>query len=89
MNNTKAITLSCLFSKEIVNTCTGERLGYICDAEVDMECGMIKCFCTVKRCKGIFTFKKETRKFSLDDIVRIGDDIILVDNCVCCVKNKA
>lgn len=86
-NKSKCITLKMLFNKEVVNTQSGERLGYIDDADIDMECGLIKCFYVTSHCPP-FSKKKERRKFSFDDIAKIGNDIILVKTCFNAPKNN-
>ena len=78
----KTITLKSLFSKEVINTATGERLGYIDDGEMDVECGEIRCFFITASCKNLFSKKKEIIRFAYDDIIRIGNDIILIKSCV-------
>lgn len=81
---TRCTTISDLFSKEVINTCTGERLGYVCDAEVDVECGVIRFFCLPVPCKNPFAKNREIRKFAFDDIVKIGGDTILVKSTFPC-----
>lgn len=68
--------LSELQQKEIVNIYNGKRIGTIVDAIVD-EKGYIK---------NLILEEKRTRKFSREEyniswnqIIKIGDDIILVD----------
>lgn len=87
-NRVKCITLKSLFSKEVINTVTGERLGYIDDGEIDMECGEIKCFFITSHCGNVFSKKKEIRKFSFEDITKIGSDIILIRSCSNIQRNK-
>ena len=66
--------------KEVVDVPTGLRLGYVCDAEVDRAEGKIISLITPGRAKWFGLFGRE------DDyilpwscIVRIGEDIILVE----------
>lgn len=83
------VTFRCLEKKEVVNTSTGERLGYICDAEIDMKCGEIKYFIIPVQ-KDPFSFKThEWRKFAFSDITKIGDDIILVSRTYPCVRKNS
>ncbi len=80
-------TFRSLEKKEVVNCTTGERLGYICDAEINMECGEIKYF-IVPIQKDTFSFKaKEWRKFAFSDISKIGDDIILITRAIPCTPH--
>ncbi len=86
-NRYRCITLKALFAKEVVNTVTGERLGYIDDAEIETEHGVIKYFCVSNPCKNLFSKRREVRKFAYDDIVKIGNDIILIKSCFNVPKN--
>ena len=77
-----------LEKKEVVNTETGERLGCISDAEIDLDCGQIKYF-IVPVCHNAFSLKpSEKRKFSFSDITKIGDDIILIKKSYPCIIHK-
>ncbi len=77
-----------LEKKEVVNTSTGERLGYICDAEIDLDCGQIKYF-IVPVSHTSFSLKPcERRKFAFSDIEKIGDDIILISRSYPCIVKK-
>lgn len=90
MNDSKSrcLTLKELFSREVINVVTGERLGYVCDAEVDMSCGEIRYFFISCGCKGIVQKRHEIRKFSFDDITKVGDEVILIKNCIVLPKVK-
>lgn len=77
----KTTTLKALFSKEVINTATGERLGYVDDGELNIECGEINCLFITEYCRNPFSKKKEVISFAYDDIVRIGNDIILIKSC--------
>jgi len=86
--NISFTTFRCLEKKEVVNCTTGERLGYICDAEIDMACGEIKYF-IVPVSKDTFSFKaREWRKFAFSDISKIGDDIILITHATVCTPHS-
>ena len=80
----RCLTVCELFSKEVINTSTGERLGFITDAEIDIECGKIRFFCVPVPCKNPFSRSKEIRKFAFDDILKIGNDTILVKSTFPC-----
>ena len=83
------VNFRCLEKKEVVNTSTGERLGYICDAELDMQKGEIKYF-IVPIQKDPFSMKpQEWKKFSFEDITQIGDDLILISRAYPCVRRPA
>lgn len=68
--------LSDLQLKEIVNIYNGKRIGVIVDAIVD-EKGFIKTLVLEEK-KGR-KFTREEYNVSWSQIVKIGDDIILVD----------
>jgi len=65
-------------SKEVINILTGERLGYVCDLEIDECCGKI--LAIVVPCKGRFlSFSKNDRLvISWECITKISCDVILV-----------
>lgn len=91
----RCITLKALLSKEVINTVTGERLGYIDDADIEIESGRIRCFCITSQCRNPFSKKRDVKKFSYEDITKIGGDIILIKSCFdvpkstknCCKKS--
>ena len=86
---TRCLTIGELFSKEVINTSTGERLGFITDGEIDAERGIIRFLCVPVPCRSPFPRTKEIKKFAYDDIVRIGSDTILIKSaCTCTVKPK-
>ncbi len=86
---TRCLTISELFSKEVINTATGERLGFVTDGEIDAERGIIRFLCVPVPCKSPFAKTREIKKFCYDDIVRIGSDTILIKSaCTCTVKPK-
>ena len=82
-------SFKCLTKKEVVNCSTGERLGYITDAEFDTCTGEIKYFIATSE-KDPFGIKgREMRRFAFCDISRIGDDIIIVNRASICVKQSS
>ena len=68
--------LSDLQSKEIVNIVSGKRIGIIIDVIVD-EKGYIKTLILEEK-RG-HKFSREEYNVSWSQIVKIGDDIILID----------
>ena len=66
--------------KEIINICTGHRLGYVCDVEIDMSCGKLLALIVPGRCRffGLFG-REEDYIIPFENISRIGDDIILAE----------
>ncbi len=66
--------------KEVIDVCTGVRLGFPCDVEIDIETGHMVAIVVPGACKYLGMFGRE------EDIVipwncirRIGDDLILVE----------
>ncbi len=66
--------------KEVINISDGRRLGFVSDVEIDLEAGKIEAIILagVGRLFGILG-KESEFIIPWDKIVRIGEDIILVD----------
>ena len=63
---------------EVINLCGGERLGYTCDFEVDLDCGQILSLIIPVDC-GFTPFgKKEEYVIPWGRVECIGEDAILV-----------
>ena len=63
---------------EVINLCGGERLGYACDFEIDLDCGQILSIIIPVEC-GFSPFsKKEEYIIPWCKIECIGEDAILV-----------
>ena len=72
--------LSELRCKEIINIATGQRLGYVCDADIDMPEGILKALIVPGPCRFFGLLGREDDYFlPFDCIVKIGSDIILID----------
>ena len=71
-----------LLDKEVINVRDGERLGYVCDVSVDVACGTIGEI-IVPCCTTFVKFFKPKRRYYIRwcNVVRVGNDIILVDVC--------
>lgn len=67
-----------LRQKEVINLCDGRRLGCVCDAILD-KCGHIEA--VVVPGQGGFVLFKGNKEIIIPwcKIVRLGDDVILVD----------
>ena len=66
--------------KEVINICSGFRLGFVCDVIVNTATGQVLAIVVPGRCRFLGLFGRE------DDYVvpwecirRIGDDIILIE----------
>ena len=67
-----------LREKDVINICDGRRLGFICDFEIDADCGRIS---AVFVCERFFSISggKNQIKICWDKIKCIGEDTVLVD----------
>ena len=66
--------------KEVINVKDGCRFGFICDVEIDVECGAVISIIVPGpgRVFGVFGRDQEY-KIPWDKICQFGDDIVLVD----------
>ena len=81
--------LSELRSKEIINIASGQRLGYVCDAELEMPAGILKSLMVPGPCRFFGLFGREPDFLvPLSSITKIGRDIILVDIPGQCGRSK-
>lgn len=74
-----------LREKDVINTCGGRRLGFICDYQIDADCGKICAVFVTDQMFGTFCCKN-TIRIPWEKIVCIGEDTILVEmpeNCRC------
>lgn len=72
-------TFTDLRNREVINTATGGRIGYIDDLEIDTESGTIlsMIICGRPRMMGLLG-KDDDVIISCSDIVKIGVDTVLV-----------
>lgn len=69
-----------LRQKEVINVTTAERLGYVCDVEIDFNTGSIASIIVPGKPKILGVIgKKEDYVIPWDKIVRVGDDVVLVE----------
>ena len=89
----RKISTEALRELEVINLCGGERLGYPCEFEFDVECGKLISM-IVKDREGIALFsKKDEYIIPWCKIECIGEDAILVrvtadelSSCLCDTK---
>lgn len=74
----KIISASELEEREVINLCTGEKLGFICDFEFDIEIGCIISVSVLAKNEIPFFRKKEEYIIPWKRIECIGEDTVLV-----------
>ena len=69
--------------KEVVNICDGMKVGFVCDLEIDERSGRI-CSIIIPAGGKFMSFLCVNSVYVIpwEKIVRIGDDIILIDVCL-------
>lgn len=72
------MTFLALRSKEVINIADGSRLGYVCDMEIDVECGKICALILPAPTKLFSRARPRDRRIPWSQITKIGDDFILV-----------
>lgn len=70
-----------LKTKEVINVSDGARLGFVSDVEIDLESGRLTALVVpgAYRLMG-FLGKEEDIIIKWENIKKIGDDIIIIDN---------
>ncbi|MGN1345491.1 MAG: YlmC/YmxH family sporulation protein [Eubacteriales bacterium] len=81
-----------LREKDVINTCGGRRLGFICDYQIDVDCGKICAIFVTDQLFGMFCCKNAL-KIPWDKIICIGEDAVLVQvpeefRCEPCEEKK-
>lgn len=74
----RIISASELEKREVINLCTGEKLGFICDFEIDIDTGCIISVSILVKCEIPFFRKKEEYVIPWRRIECIGEDTVLV-----------
>ena len=75
--------------KEIINIASGQRLGFVCDADIEMPAGILKALIVPGPCRFFGLFGREPDYLvPLSCITKIGRDIILVDIPGQCGRSK-
>ena len=72
------ISASELREKDVINTCGGRRLGFICDYQIDTECGKITAIFVTEQLFGMFGGRNAV-KIPWEKVVCIGADTVLVE----------
>lgn len=74
----RKLTTADLREMEVINLCGGERLGYPCDFELDIDCATILSIIVPKQSSFSLFSKKEVYIIPWCNIECIGEDAILV-----------
>ncbi len=66
--------------KDVIDITRGKKIGYIDDVEMELDKGRIKAFIIPSHQNRIISFfsKKHDIIINWDDIVKIGEDVVLV-----------
>lgn len=66
--------------KEIINICSGHRLGYVSDAELDLPSGSLKALIVPGPARFFGLFGREPDfLIPMECVTKLGQDIILVE----------
>ena len=91
----RIISASELEKREVINLCTGEKLGFICDFEFDIDIGCIISVSVLRRGEIPFVRKREEYIIPWKRIECIGEDTVLVkldktqkNDCSCYTQSK-
>ena len=91
----RLINTSELSEREVINLCGGERLGFPCDFEIDLDCEKIISLTVPSQSSPLSFFpKREEYVIPWSKVECIGEDAILVRiptnelSCYECVKSK-
>ena len=71
-------TLESLKEREVINVCDGRRLGYVCNAQLDLCTGRLTAIIVPGECNFLGISKGDDIIIPWDCIERLGRDIILV-----------
>ncbi len=69
-----------LCNKDVICVENGSRIGFVCDAEIDICNGRMTALLISPPSNGIFARKSECFRVCWGDIVVIGDETVLVKN---------
>ena len=79
-----------LRKKEVINACSGCRIGFVDDLEIDTKCARVVGLIVYGRPRFFGLFGKSDDYYILWDKIRlIGEDAILVENSVQKMPKKA
>jgi len=70
--------LSDLQNKDLINIIDGKKIGSIIDASFNVESGLIEKL-MIEPSKSLFSLKSNILEIKFSDIVKIGEDVILIN----------
>lgn len=74
------LRISDLRAREVINVIDGRRLGFIGDLDIDLESGRVRAIVVPGQGKLLGLFGRDNDVYiPWDKIVKIGEDVILVD----------
>jgi len=72
------MNLSDLQNKDLINIIDGKKIGSIIDASFNVESGLIEKL-MIEPSKSLFSLKSNILEIKFSDIVKIGEDVILIN----------
>lgn len=72
------MNLSDLQNKDLINIIDGKKVGSIIDARFNVESGLIEKL-MIEPSKSLFSLKNNVLEIKYSDIVKIGEDVILIN----------
>lgn len=74
-----------LKAKEVICVSDGAKLGFVSDVEIDLESGRLVSVIVQGNYKFMGMFgKEEDIVIKWENIKKIGDDVIIIEDAVCC-----
>lgn len=70
--------MSDLQNKDLINIVDGKKIGSIIDARFNVETGLIEKL-MIEPSKSLFSLKNNVLEIKYSDIVKIGEDVILIN----------
>ena len=68
-----------LLNKNVINIKTGQSLGCVKDVLIDTSCGVVSKIVIPQKNNVLSLFNNENNYISWCDVVKVGEDLILVD----------
>lgn len=72
-------TMRELEAKDVVNVCSGTKLGRVCDLELDTSCGKLTAIVVSDGFVGFWQSRGEALRIPWENVRCVGEDAILVE----------